>query len=106
MRGQVKFQNGETPKGICFEIYTVREQDQVQGFTVFPYRAPVSAGGQYSLEDLPPGDYELKLHTKPCATGKIPEIQPVKQRVKIGNGTEAIADFIVDLSAKKQEENQ
>jgi uncharacterized GH25 family protein len=106
VRGQVKFRNGETPKGFCFEVYTSREQDQVQGFTVFPYREQVSAGGQYSLEDLPPGDYELRLLAKPCGAEKILEIPPVKHRVRIGNGTEANADFILDLSVKKQEENQ
>src|SRR5262245_14794201 len=106
VRGRVRFQNGETPKGACFEVYTSREQDQVQGFSVFPFRAQVSAGGQYSLEDLPPGDYELKLLAKPCGAEKLPEILPVKHRVRIGNGTEAIADFIVDLSAKKQEGKQ
>jgi hypothetical protein len=103
VRGQVRFQNGETPKGACFEVYTLREQDQVQGFSVFPYRAQVSAGGQYSLEDLPPGDYELSLFARRCGAEHIPEIPPVKHRVKIVNGVEANADFIVDLSPKKQE---
>src|SRR5262249_42463649 len=101
VRGQVKSQNGEAPKGFCFEVYTSREQDNVQGNTVFPYRAQVSAGGQYSLEDLPPGDYELMLLAKPCATEKFPEIPPLKHRVRVGNGTEALVDFVVDLSAKK-----
>ncbi|MGH9769749.1 MAG: MSCRAMM family protein [Blastocatellia bacterium] len=106
VRGQVKFRNGEAPKGFCFEVYTSREQDNVQGFTVFPYRAQVSAGGQYSLEDLPPGDYELMLLAKPCGAEKFPEILPVKHKVRIVNGTESNADFIVDLGGKKQEENQ
>jgi len=106
VRGQVKSQNGEAPKGFCFEVYTSREQDNVQGFTVFPYRAQVSAGGQYSLEDLPPGDYELMLRAKPCATEKFPEILPVKHRVRVVNGTEALVDFVVDLGAMKLEGNQ
>jgi len=102
VRGQVKFQSGEPPKGFCFEVYTSREQDRFLGNTVFPYRTQVSAGGQYSLEELPPGDYELTLLAKPCGAEKFPEILPVKHRVRVGNGTETFADFVVDLSAKKQ----
>jgi len=104
--GQVRFQNGEPPKGICLEVQITREQETGQDFAVFPYRAQVSAGGQYSLEVLQPGDYELTLLARPCTAEKVPEILPVKQRVRMANGVVIRADFVVDLSAKKQEENR
>src|SRR5262249_34535568 len=62
--GQVKFQNGEPPKTACFYVQTTRMGECVSCQSAF--YAQVSARGQYTLEDLPPGEYELSLHGKSC----------------------------------------
>jgi hypothetical protein len=100
LRGQVKFQNGESPKNVCFYVNTSRKGDCDECQTWFS--APVSAGGQYIFEGLPPGDYELILHAHSCSVGIQPQIAPVKQMARLANGVEARADFVVDLNKKDQ----
>jgi hypothetical protein len=100
VRGQVKFQNGDPPKNVCFYVITHHkgECDDCEN-EIF---SQVSAGGQFTLEGLPPGEYELTLQFHLCGSGEHPGIAPVKQAVRVANGVEARADFVVDLNKKDQ----
>ena len=100
VRGQVKFQNGDPPKNVCFYVITHHkgECDDCEN-EIF---SQVSAGGQFTLEGLPPGEYELTLQSHLCGSGEHPGIAPVKQAVRVANGVEARADFVVDLNKKDQ----
>jgi hypothetical protein len=100
VRGQVKFQKGAPPKNICFFVATNRKGECAECQTEF--YAPVSAGGQYTLEGLPPGEYELTLRAQSCGAGDQPRIAPVNQAIRVANGVEARADFVVDLNKKDQ----
>jgi len=100
VRGQVKFQNGGPPENACFFVHTSRRGACLNCFRDF--QARVSAGGQYTLEGLPPGDYELTLSAYSCGAGGHPLIAPVKQAIRVANGVEARADFVVDLNKKDQ----
>jgi protocatechuate 3,4-dioxygenase beta subunit len=100
VRGRLNFQNGEPQKNICFYVTTDRKGECADCQNRF--HAQVSAGGQYMLEGLPPGDYELTLRSHLCGSGVHPGIAPVKQAIHVANGAEARADFIVDLSKRDQ----
>jgi protocatechuate 3,4-dioxygenase beta subunit len=99
-RGQVKFQNGEPPRNVCFYVTTERRGECAECQTSF--YAPVSAGGQYTLEGLPPGEYELTLYARSCGAGDQPRIAPMKHAIRVANGVEARADFIIDLNKRYQ----
>ena len=96
----MKFQNGEPPKNICFVVGTDRKGECAECQTEFA--SPVSAGGQYTLEGLPPGEYELTLYANACGAGEQTRIPPAKQAIRVANGIEARADFIVDLNKRDQ----
>jgi hypothetical protein len=100
VRGQLKFQNGEAPKNVCFFVVTDRKGECSSCSSGF--FAPVSAGGQYTLEGLPPGQYELTLHARQCPTGEQPPIPPMTQTIRVANGVETRADFTIDLNKKDQ----
>jgi hypothetical protein len=100
VRGRIRFQNGEPPKNLCFYVIADHkgECDECRA----NIHSPVSAGGQYMLEGLPPGDYELTLHAHSCGAGVTPPIAPIKQMARVANGAETRADFVVDLNKKDQ----
>jgi hypothetical protein len=100
VRGQVKFQNGELPKGACFFVSTIRngECSNCQAH----YHAQVSPGGQYMLEGLLPGEYELSLNGHPCSPSDQFQMSLFKQTIRVANGVETRADFVVDLNKKDQ----
>src|SRR5262245_20087193 len=100
VRGQVKFQNGEPPKGACFAVQTNRngECSSCQAY----YHAQVSLGGQFTLEGLLPGEYELTLSGHPCSPSDKFQIPLYKQTIRVANGVETRADFVVDLNKKDQ----
>src|SRR5262245_2072976 len=98
--GRLKFQNGEPPKNVCFYVSTDRKGECDECRTNF--YSQVSAGGQYMLEGLPPGEYELTLHSHFCGAGTHPGISPVTQAISVVNGVEARADFVVDLNKRDQ----
>jgi hypothetical protein len=96
----VIFQNGVPPRNVCFYVTTERKDECAECQTGF--YAQVSAGGQFIIEGLPPGEYELTLQAHKCGTGEHPGIAPVKQAIRVANGAEARADFVVDLNKKDQ----
>ena len=100
VRGRVRFQNGELPKNVCFYVHTDRkgECDECHAW----FSSPVSAGGQYTLEGLPPGEYELTLYAHSCGVGEPPRIAPIKRMARVAEGIEARVDFEVDLNRKDQ----
>jgi protocatechuate 3,4-dioxygenase beta subunit len=100
VRGQVKFQNGDPPRNVCFYVIT-HHKGECDGCELEIF-SQVSAGGQFTLEGLPPGEYELTLQSHLCGSGEHPGIAPVKQAVRVANGVEARADFVVDLNKKDQ----
>jgi protocatechuate 3,4-dioxygenase beta subunit len=103
VRGRLKFQNGELPKNVCFYVTTDYKGECADCQTHF--HSQVSVGGQYALEGMPPGEYELTLNSHFCGGGFQPGIAPaapLKQVIHVANGVEARADFIVDLSKKDQ----
>jgi hypothetical protein len=98
VRGRIRFQNGEPPKNLCFYVTADRKGDCDECRANI--HSPVSAGGQYMLEGLPPGDYELTLYAQSCGIGVMPPIAPIKQMARVANGVETRADFVVDLNKK------
>ncbi|MGH9768401.1 MAG: carboxypeptidase regulatory-like domain-containing protein [Blastocatellia bacterium] len=100
VRGRVKYQNGEPPKNACFLVTTDRKGECAECQTGF--YSQVSAGGQYTLEGLPPGEYELTLQARSCVAGDQPRIASVKQAIRVANGVETRSDFVVDLNRKDQ----
>jgi hypothetical protein len=100
VRGQVKFQNGEPPEQACFFVNTRRNGECLNCYRDF--QARVSVGGQYTIEGLPPGEYELTLLAYSCGAVGPPPIAPLKQAILVTKGAEARADFVVDINKKDQ----
>src|SRR5262249_21200573 len=98
VRGQVKFQNGQPPKGACFFVQTNGHGECSNCQTY--YHAQASPGGQYMLEGLLPGEYELTLSGHPCSPSDQFQIPPYKQTIRVASGVETRADFVVDLNKK------
>ena len=97
-RGQVKFQTGEAPKGACFAVSTTHKGEC--SYCQSDYYAQVSPGGQYTLEGLLPGAYELTLSGQPCSPSDQFQMPLQKQTIRVANGTETRADFVIDLNKK------
>jgi hypothetical protein len=100
VRGLVKIGNGELPQDFTMYVSAKRTDDP-------SWRGPggqVDARGQFMIENLPPGEYELQVSVYSRTPGdkRVEQLQPifskVKERVVVSNGAEARATLVVDLS--------
>jgi len=100
VRGLVKIGNGELLQDFTMYVSAKRTDDPSWRGT----GGQVDARGQFMIESLPPGEYELQVSVYSRTPGdkRVEQLQPifskVKERVVVSNGAEARATLVIDLS--------
>jgi protocatechuate 3,4-dioxygenase beta subunit len=102
LRGQVKILGGVIPDTVFLSV----SANRVDQPSAPPISGRVDARGQFSIENMPPGTYELR----PFVYGRSPEdpqiarlrrlFSPVMEVVVVSNNNEAHATLVVDISRK------
>jgi hypothetical protein len=110
IRGQVNVTGGAAPKDWRLSVVARGER---KGFSVsggFGGPVEVNSRGQFVIEGLTPGEYELSLTVNPEIdpnSAPSPDLNipaPVIQKVIVPKATEAHVTMTLDLSRKNQEE--
>ena len=98
VRGQVKVIGGELPQDFLLTALAKRADDPAS----IAQSAPIDGRGQFMIQGLAPGEYELQLSVmsgEPMDK-RVPKLGPlitkVRERVVINNGAEMRATLIID----------
>ncbi len=98
IRGQVKFEGGTLPNDAMVTVLLRRDG-------VVPNRggAQVDSRGQFVIENLAAGTYEVTIQLYSLGSGRLPPrpSMPVKQTVTVSDGTESQVLLTLDLSPKQ-----
>jgi protocatechuate 3,4-dioxygenase beta subunit len=94
VRGHVRVENGTLPEGARMYLAARRPSHSEMSLP----GVEVDARGNFVLEGLPTGQYQLRLRVQLGPNG--PPIPPVTQSVNVVNGTETEVTLVLDLSAK------
>jgi Carboxypeptidase regulatory-like domain len=88
IRGQVTVPGYDLPQGVRLQINAHRLGDEDRSSDLF---AETDERGRFVIEGLIAGEYELSAGSGfvSVSGGRIPRLQPVKQRVIVINGTES-----------------
>src|SRR5215831_4914061 len=102
IRGEFRVIGGTLPAGYKF-FATARRVDQPEQD---PPGAEIDARGQFVIENLPPGEYEIRvvpffLPDQPLSPEIRRPISSVKERVVLGGGNQQSVTLVVDLSRKE-----
>jgi len=103
LRGQVKIEGGVLPEGSHLLVYA---QQASTGLNVQTVEA--DARGQFRIESLVTGNYELTLEARPpYSPGSPPSLLlRVRQTAAVTNGAETEVIFTLDVSRVEKEKNQ
>ncbi len=97
VRGHVVFKNEPMPKG--YTLYVIANRT---GSGSLSRWFAVDERGQFLIDRLTPGDYELSLRATNNATYKTYEFLPAAtQSVSVSNGGSVNAEILVDLSVNR-----
>jgi protocatechuate 3,4-dioxygenase beta subunit len=100
IRGQVKIENGPLPAGTRLGVSARRRGDE-PGFGYMSHGTLVDARGQFVIEGLPAGEYELTLEINLSAAPP-PTLPPtVKQTVSVANDMASEVTLTLDLNARR-----
>jgi Carboxypeptidase regulatory-like domain len=101
LRGEMKVTGGTLPAGCRFWIYALGTYQNAE----FSRSADIDDRGQFAIENLTPGEYEIRV--SPRALCPDPEIRQrfssVRKRVFVGNDNQQPFTFVVDLSWKEED---
>ncbi|HEY0375795.1 MAG TPA: carboxypeptidase-like regulatory domain-containing protein [Pyrinomonadaceae bacterium] len=103
VRGQVNIANGPLPDGAHLSVSAHRRGDEA-GLGYMSHGVSVDSRGQFVLEGMPAGEYELTLETYfEYAPASPPHMFPpaVKQTVSVVNGVASEVTLTLDLNAKR-----
>ncbi len=107
VRGQIRIVGGTLPELIRL---SARARRADTGLTVGS-QGQVDPRGQFRIENLPPGEYEVFLspfysrNEPPSGYEEFTKLLTgIKQRVTVANNSEAQADLLIDLSRKEGNE--
>lgn len=115
--GQVRIEGGPMPEGAWMVVsvtpldqpkrnFPYREKELGKGYAVYRSRwrqANLDARGRYTIDSLPPGEYELALDvylTPRPRDGEWPVPLTVSKIITVTNETEMEADLMLDLRRK------
>ena len=109
IRGQVKIEGGVLPKGTHLSVAAVR----IDKTSMFRWAgsnnwagsigADVDANGQFEIEGLLPGEYEITVRAEvEDGTKNAPQIPSVKQTVMVVADVETTMTIALDLSQKEK----
>jgi hypothetical protein len=106
IRGQVKIVGGALPEDFTLIAYTRRTgNESAQGTS--GQSGQVDARGQFRIENLLPGEYELQLsvYSRMANDKRIPQfltlLSQVRERLVVSNNAEAQATLVLDLGRKE-----
>jgi Carboxypeptidase regulatory-like domain len=91
LRGTVTVKNGVLPAGTLFYVTLASGPDRR-----FPAAVEVDSRGHFSLENIPPGTYEVTLRGSQQQKD-VPGFTPLKKTITIIHGQETEVTFEVDL---------
>ena len=95
----MKIVGGTLPAGCRDRIYALRK-DQNTRYERF---AAIDARGQFIIENLAPGEYEIRVGPF-CPDPEIRQrFESVKKRVFVGSDNQQPVTFVVDLSRKEED---
>jgi protocatechuate 3,4-dioxygenase beta subunit len=100
VRGEVRVEGGTLPQGTLLLFLRSPASDSRK----FNKYVEVDSRGHFVTENLPPGNYELFLRSRPKEDKTPPLFEPVIRPVTVANGSTVQATIVVNL-AKKAGEN-
>jgi len=96
LRGEMKVTGGTFPADCMFEIYALRADQNAE----YSLSAWTDARRQFVIENLAPGEYEIRGAPR-CQDPEIAQRFPsIKKRVFVGSDNQQPVTFVVDLSQK------
>ncbi|MFY9610372.1 MAG: carboxypeptidase-like regulatory domain-containing protein [Blastocatellia bacterium] len=101
IRGHVTLQGGSLPsKSVSFASARSTTSAPSDGNQEFP----VDAKGNFVIEGLAPGDYEVEIKCFATDVIEAKQLGSAKQTVTVVSGNPAEVNLVLDLSAKKRDE--
>ncbi len=91
IRGVVKFENGSLPEGNRIFVRLTKISEHAAGLRP----PPVDARGQFLVEGVPPGVYEVLVSIVNSSRGP-QRIQPVRREVNVQNGV--VTDVVITMN--------
>jgi protocatechuate 3,4-dioxygenase beta subunit len=100
IRGEIKIEGGSLPEGISLRVILRSAPNESRRFN---RGAELDSRLHFSLENIPPGSYEVVVTgaTQTPDVKPTPPVEYLKQPVTVANGTETRLNLVVDLSAKQ-----
>jgi hypothetical protein len=98
-RGEVKAVGGTLPDGYESDVIARRTDQPVP----FERWAVIDARGQFAIEKLVPGEYEITIRLSYPDPGIGQRGASVKKRVFVGSDNQQPVTFVVDLSRKEED---
>jgi uncharacterized GH25 family protein len=97
LRGEVKIVGGTLQDGYGVEVIARRTDQSVE----YERRAGIDARGQFAIESLAPGEYEIIVTVGSRETRQ--RFSSVKKRVFVGSDNQQPVTIVVDLSRKEED---
>jgi hypothetical protein len=98
LRGAMKIVGGTLPSDCRFVAFALRTDQNA----MYEGDAVIDARGQFAIENLAPGEYEIRVSPH-CQDPEIEKRFPsVKKRVFVGNDNQQPVTLVVDLSRKEE----
>lgn len=105
IRGEVKIVGGALPAGYRFFASPRRVDQPAQGLS----GPEIDARGQFVIENLPPGEYEIRVvpyfypDGQPLSPEIMRRISSVKERVVLSSANQQPITLVIDLSQKEND---
>jgi hypothetical protein len=99
LRGEMKVAGGALPAGCRFSIYALGTGQNAE----YSRSADIDDRGQFAIENLAPGEYEIRV-APGCADREINQrFSSVRKRVIVGGDNQQPFTFVVDLRRKEED---
>jgi protocatechuate 3,4-dioxygenase beta subunit len=99
LRGEMKVVGGTLPVGCSFMALAHRTDQNSEYYRI----AEIDARGQFAIENLAPGEYEIRINPH-CPDPQIRQrFSSVKKRVFVGSDNQQSVTLVVDLRRKEED---
>ena len=100
IRGRVSLQGGSIPAG---SIVIVSARALSARLSYGQGIGRVDPKGDFVIDGLPPGSYEVGAHTTSMVSDKAKSVMSAKQTVSVAAGTPVDLNLVLDLSIKERD---